>query len=252
MKPSHLLLILILLLGYLPASAQAGDAESVALARALLGPQHWSQAIVIRNPKRAGSLPSRVQAAVFAFDGVLWLYLPRKGTQSLSHRRGRLEWDRANLLPLLQEIHPEFTGYEVDPAPPPVTPAGDPPKLRNGCFVESLHALARLRSAGVVLLDAGLFTYYVQGPKGLHGHTGLLFQTPAGVFFWDPDRPARPRRITVGADKPDQVAREVRGNARWQVVRTQFLLIDGDSRRPGWGRPVVQADRDRVPEQRTT
>jgi hypothetical protein len=251
-KPSHLLLILIVFLGFPPASVRAGDAESVALARALLSPQHWSQAIVIRNPKRAGSLPSRVHAAVFAFDGVLWLYLPRQGTQSLSHRRGRIERDRANLLPLLQEIHPEFTGYEVDPAPPPVAPAGDPPKLRNGCFVESLHALTRLRSAGIVLLDSGLFTYYVQGPKGLQGHTGLLFQTPEGVFFWDPDEPARPRRITVGADNPDQVAREVRGNARWHVVRTQFLPIDGDSRRPGWGRPVVQAHRDRTLEPGTT
>lgn len=252
MKPSHLLLFLIVFLGCLPASVQAGDAESVALARALLGPQHWSQAIVIRNPKRAGALPSRVHAAVFAFDGVLWLYVPREGTQSLSHRRGRLELDRANLLPLLHEINPEFTGYEVDPAPPPGVAVGDPPKLRNGCFVESLHALARLRSAGVEVRESGLLTSYVQGPKGLLGHTGLLYRTPEGVFFWDPDRPARPRRITAGGDQPDQVAQKVRPQARWHVVRTHFLPIDGDLRRPGWGRPVVQVERDGASEPGTT
>ena len=250
-KPSHLFLILIVFLGGVADTGRAGDAESVAQARALLSPQHWSQAIVIRNPRRTGGLPARVHAAVFSFHGVLWLYIPRQGTQSLSHQPDRLERDRDNLLPLLQEIHPDFTGYEVDPAPPPAALAGDAPKLRNGCLIESLHALSRLRADGVVPLEAGLFTYYVQGRKGLQGHTGLLFRTSDGVFFWDPDRPGRPRRIKSGGDKPDQVAREVHASARWTVVRTRFLPIPGDPPGVGDERSVARADQDLLPGQAT-
>jgi hypothetical protein len=250
-KPSYLFLILFVFLGVPPDTLRAGDARSVAQARALLGPQHWSQAIVIRNPRRTGGLPARVHAAVFSFHGVLWLYLPRQGTQSLSHQRYRLEQDRDNLLPLLQEIHPEFTGYEVDPSPPPAALDGNPPKLRNGCFIESLHALVRLRDDGIVPLESGLFTYYVQGRRGLQGHTGLLFRTSDGVFFWDPDHPGRPRRIKSGGHKPDQVAREVYARAGWTVIRTRFLPIDGDAWLGGDERSVVRADRKLLPVQAT-
>lgn len=251
MKPIPFVLILLLFIGLPPSLARAGDAESVAQARALLSPHHWSQAIVIQNPRRSGQLPARVHAAVFSFDGVLWLYLPRQGTQSLSHRRGRLDLDRDNLLPLLQEIQPEFAGYEVLATPPARAPAKGFPKLRNGCFVESLHALVQLLDAGRTPLEAGLFTYYVKGPAGLQGHTGLLFRTQEGMFFWDPDRPDRPRRIGAGAENQAKVAQEVRSNARWSVVRTHFLPIDGDLRRPAWDRPVVQGDRDPLRQQGT-
>ncbi len=251
MKPNSFVLLLLLVLSWSGVDLRAGDAESVAQARALLSPHHWSQAIIIQNPRRVGQLPARVHGAVFAFDGVLWLYLPRQGTQSLSHVRGRLERDRDHLLPLLQEIHPEFTGYEVVPTPAPVPPTGRPAKLRNGCFVESLSALGRLLDSGVTPAEAGLFTYYVNGPHGLQGHTGLLFRTSEGTFFWDPERPDRRQRLEAQGDQPDRVAQEVRTNARWSVIRTRFLPIDGDPRRPVWDRPVVQLGREPVAGQGT-
>lgn len=240
MKSLLLALILLLLLAPV-AVARTNDGDSVAQARAMLGPGVWSQAIVIHNPQRAGNLSARVQAAVFSFRGVLWLYIPSQGTQSLSHRRGRLEFDRANLLPLLREIQPGFTGYDVLSAKEVVPAEGPFPKLRNGCFIESLHALARLMDEGVVPSEAGLFTVYVQGPRGTQGHTGLYYQTDEGRFFWDPDRPERAIRVDGGLDDRDRVAREIRSDARWEILRTHFIPVEGDLHRLEWPRPVVRA-----------
>ncbi len=241
MKSPLLSLILLLLLTPF-AVARTSDGDSVAQARAMLEPHVWSQAIIIRNPRRAGNLPAHVQAAVFSFQGVLWLYIPNEGTRSLSHRRGRLDIDRANLLPLLQEIHSGFAGYEVVPSSGPAAETKAFPKLRNGCFIESLHALVRLMDEGVTPSEAGLFTVYVQGPKGLQGHTGLYYRTPAGRFFWDPDRPEAPLRVGGGLDDRDQVAREVRSDARWEILRTHVIPVEGDPRQPVWDRPVAQAE----------
>jgi len=242
-RPIRLLLLLLFIgLPLAPASARAGDAEAAAQAQAMLGPYTWARAIVIHNPRRAGSLPARVHGTVFSFHGVLWLYTPREGTRSLSHRRGRLDLDRENLLPLLRAIRADYTGYEIVPVAKRPLADGRLPKLRNGCVVESLHALTRLLDRGIAPAEAGLFTVYVRGPGGLQGHTGLLYRTPDGVFFWDPDHPDAPLRVSGGFGDGERLAREVRADARWELVRTHFLPIDGDLREPERGGPVVHAN----------
>ena len=114
MRPT--LSLLVLLVSLLVAAPLKASLEDIRHAQALLGPGTWSQLIRIENERPTATYPRKTFALVFEFNGILWFYTARDGTQSLSLFTGRVEKDRKNLHPLLLEID-----------------SGNWPKNRLGC-----------------------------------------------------------------------------------------------------------------------
>lgn len=229
---SLLLLIPALLLAGVPA-LRAADRDHVRQAYDMLSGFTWARTLEIDNPRRSAGLPARVLATVFAFDDILWLYIPRLGTQSLSHVRGRIEADRERLLPLLREISEGFTGYVFGHEPERAAPAAvvrSFPKLRNGCFVESLHRLAILLDHGVAPSDAGLLTVYARVGPRVVGHTGLLYRHNGETFFWDPIHPTESVRVRREASDRSGLARDLFSVPGDRLERVHYLPIPGSVR----------------------
>jgi hypothetical protein len=175
----RLLLLLAVVLVSPRASGQR-DLEAARRATELLGPEVWSQ--VLQIERRAE--PRTVYATVFELGGLLWLYAPASGTQSLSLHRGRLAREKANLHPLLRAVEPRLKRVEVVPAAP--ARCDRAAALPNGCFVESYAAWRERRRLGEPVLEARLLSYYVSQSGRLQGHTVLTYVTSSGVFVLDP------------------------------------------------------------------
>lgn len=193
--------LLFVTVGFSPAAAKApprDDLAAVRQAAAMLREFTWAEVIEINNDRRTREYGTRVYATVFEFNDIIWFYTPSEGTQNLSLYRGRVNEDRENLGPLLEAIHPGFGRFRTlaltsaDLAGISPTEGRTPGRwkqLRNGCFVESVHELQRLRTEGTLLTDARLLMYYVKKGFRQMGHTVLVYATPSGRFGWDPARP---------------------------------------------------------------
>ncbi len=174
-----------------PAAVRAEDFLAAArAAQARLGPAVWSQVIRIENTDARNAYPREVPALVFELDGILWLYNPVNGTQSLSQFRGRLAEDKSDFGPLLRAIDPGFTGWKPVPAPLEAVPRSLA-DLPNGCFIHSVVAWRSRHERGDDATRARLLSYYVNSAGGLLGHTVLTYEVAGRAEVIDPRYPDR-------------------------------------------------------------
>ena len=220
-------LFLICVAWWMSALAHA-TLTSARQAQAMLGPDTWSRVLDIRN-ERPGRYPAQLYATVFEFDRALWFYTAVNGTQSLSLFVNRTARDKLELGPLLREIEPGFTNFTELPDRCETPPARVYPALNNGCFVASLHELRQRLVEGEPIIEAGLFAVYYTTAEGLLGHTGLLYRTPYGRYYWDPNRPQIERAAPVEPDvKLIEVARVINDGTYGDVVdRARYLSVPG-------------------------
>ncbi|HEY0945900.1 MAG TPA: hypothetical protein VGD81_11565 [Opitutaceae bacterium] len=218
-------MILLLLVACLALTSVArATLDSALQAQEMLGRETWSRVLKIRNSERLGVYPAIVYATVFEFNGILWFFTEADGTQSLSLYKNRLEQDKAGLGPLLLAISPGFRSFVELPDRAGPGRSDRYPKLRNGCFVESVHALRRLQAQGKRIVDARLLLFYLSTTRGTVGHTGLVFTTADGHFYWDPEAPARVEPVANPTETaPIEVVRDV--VARRDVARIQRALF---------------------------
>lgn len=214
----------------LARGGQAADLAAAWQAEAMVGDEVWSQVVRIENRRPGGSYGREVIATVFEFNDRLWFYTASEGTQSLSVYANRLERDKADLHEVLAHLHEGFVDYA-----PVVAPKADAehspqkfPKLANGCFIESLHALRNFVNQGTLITEARLLLYYAEAHGRIIGHTGLYFATPVARFFWDPEQPEDRRRITASEDAAaiDIARRVARGPARGRLTAARFVGVE--------------------------
>ena len=199
-------------------------------AQAELGPEIWSEVIRIENEGRARPSPASLHALVFEVGGILWIYMDREGTQSLSRFTGRLEEDKADLTPLLRVIEPALVHWSVvSDGEPALAPRRD--ALRNGCFIESLAALRARRESGEDVKNARLLSYYFFPGSRQPGHTVLTYATDRGVEVVDPLITKTPRSFpAVLADDPLALAQGLAGR---DVAQARWVPVDGAAWRGG-------------------
>lgn len=223
---------LIILLSFLvPVAPASENLEAVREARALLELEKWSRVLEIDNSGDTSLYPKTTYALVFEFNGILWIYTPHDGTQSLSLHANHLERDKTDLRPLLKEIHPGFARYTELPESGAGRHSAED-VLPNGCFVESLASARALSGSGHRILRAGLLLYYSKGgPQS--GHTVLAYETESGVFIADGLRQAPQKLKGKWSDKPLDLARRHEPSLRGHLSDARFVPIpvDGDRTR---------------------
>jgi hypothetical protein len=190
-------------------------------AAAMLGPTVWKQVIVIRNSSRTGPYPRLLGGVVFEMSGILWLYTPFDGTQSLSLQLGQTAADRQNLGPLLRQIDPGFTRWEFDRLDGSAGDSGPVPP--HACFLECLELLRLRLAAGITTSDPRLLSYYIAAQGGLVGHTVLTFETGEGPMVIDPHFPKK--RIRIRVTRPDD-AKSVADFMRGDIVSARWVAVD--------------------------
>ncbi len=186
----------------LAALVRADDGRAHARrAAARLGPELWSQVWRWERTAPDGARTPR-HALVFELSGRLWLYEPGIGTQSLSHRAGRLAEDRADPRPLLAAIDPAAADAVA-------LPDGDVPatggRLPQGCFVESVARWREWCRRDRAPEAARLLAFYT--PAGV-GHAVLVYTRHGRTWVFDPDRPGEPQAV------PDHLAADCAAIAR--------------------------------------
>ncbi len=239
MQPLIRLLLVLLFSGSL-ANASVDTARQ---ARAELGLGIWARVLRIENNNSRSHYPATVYATVFEFAGLLWFYTETDGTQSFSLHRGRLDEEKADFLPLLRDIDPGFTAFEVLPDAAPQASSARRP-LPNGCFIDSVAALQTRLARGERVNSAALLSYYIENGGRLHGHTVLACETPAGLVVIDAAQGSSPQPVWHGslASEPLQVARAV---APRGVVRAKWVPVPLTASAAGYvmtGTPVGRAD----------
>lgn len=193
------LLILVFWLGAVSVRCSAEAVDSLAWARRareLIGPDLWAQVVAWERAGGARSEPESSSLLVFELAGRLWCYEPGVGTQSLSIFAGRLDEDKANLAPLLQELDPRRGAYRViDPAWRLVASGVAEMHVPAGCFVESLARLRRMIAQQGAPEHASLLAYYAPVGDTQGGHTVLYYEKEGRRFIFDPGRPTALVRI---------------------------------------------------------
>lgn len=189
-------------------------------AAAMLGPTLWKRVLQIQNSSRESRFPRSFGAVVFEMGGILWFYTATDGTQSLSIRLGRAKEDEQDLGPLLSNLDPGFTHWEIDSGGcSPGERSSAPP---NACFIQSVALLRNSLSWGIHVEHARLLSYYVSYPTGLRGHTVLYIETDKGPTVIDPLMQRWPLYVR-GADTEDPkcvancIRRDV-ASARWVPI----------------------------------
>jgi len=222
MRPTLSLILFVSLL--LTVRLQAA-LEDLRHAQSLLGSETWSRLIKVDNQNPSLTYPGSTYALVFEFNGILWFYAPRNGTQSLSLYAGRAGRDKADLLPLLREIEPGFVRFrEIKDQPylPESTRV-----LPNGCFLESMAA-ARVRAArGDRIEEGAILLYYADRGGRLHGHAVFAYKTPDGVFV---DDSARTRPARIGSEwhwTPLVLARSYEPDLGNSLVTARLVPVKG-------------------------
>lgn len=209
----------------LAAAGNARDRAMVVAAQRILGPGLPSWRIEIKNRRVGGPYEATTQALVFAWRDGLWFYCPADGTQSLSRFRGRVERDRADLLPLLQRIGPGFAAYRELPADASGERALAP---SNICFIESLAFARGLAAAEPRALRADVVSYYLEDGGRLHGHSVVWFTTGEGDFVFDGEGAPRVQRVRLGADgtATDFARAVLDGAQRGRLARVTPLPVE--------------------------
>jgi hypothetical protein len=216
-------LVLLLVFALVSALPAQPALEQARRAQLLLGGGTWSQIIRVENQTRLSRYARTVFALVFEFQGVLWFYTDADGTQSFSLHYGALVAEKADFGPLLRAIDPGFARWSVvdDAALAHVKPS---PKLRNGCFIESL-ALWRERVArGEPLDEPRLLSYYYEPSLRRSGHTVFAYREGDALKLVDPFEPGAVHSIPNGlAGDALGLAREHGGRAVWKA---RYLKLD--------------------------
>lgn len=210
MRHTFLFLLLIGLFSPSLCPAKSAALENVRTAQALLGPAIWSRIILIHPEHGHRGRPNRdVYALIFEFSGILWYY-DFQGTQSFSRHLGDLDREKTDLLPLLRDVDPTFSRFEIVENASRSDATARPGSIVNGCFIESITALHDRLRAGERIERARLLSYYQDIYGSIVGHTVLAFETPDGAYMIDPQLGPKPTRIarTLYED-PSQVARSL-------------------------------------------
>ncbi len=201
--------------------------EHARQARAMLGPDVWSQVISIENTAPHSRYARTLHALVFELEGILWFYTDKDGTQSFSLQRGRLAEEKTDFGPLLRDIDPGFTRWNT------LSEAANAAKVRsgplpNGCFIQSVAAMRTLHDGAN---HPRLLSYYVETPSGLQGHTVLTYQMRDHLEVLDPEWPNRAEKFSeTFASDALALARMVRGS---QVVQARLFPLEALGSRQG-------------------
>src|SRR5690606_18439042 len=133
--------------------------EPVLQAQEMLGEAVWSRAVYLTHDNSESRYPKALYATVFEFDNVLWFYTST-GTQPMERSRNRAGKYRDNLLPLLRTVERRFRTAEVLPRTN-VLPekAEEIPSLKNGCVIESIYSMEKMRAEGAEVKRASLLLY---------------------------------------------------------------------------------------------
>lgn len=222
------ILCLVLVAALVTRAATAPESlDAVRGARARLGGDVWSRVLEIENAADAGVYPKITYALAFEFNGMLWFYAPYDGTQSLSLHVGRLEAEKADLQPLLAEIHPGFVRFH-EPADAEPSRAYRDGELPNGCFIDSLVAARELLATGQRVSNAGILLYYAKGQGSRQGHAVLAYETEAGVFVDDSER-VRPQKVMDRwTQRPMDIARRHERSLRGKLVDAKLVPLRVD------------------------
>src|SRR5690625_525191 len=165
--------------------------EPAIQAHQMLGPGVWSQVIKLENRNKKSRYPATLYATVFEFDNVLWFYTST-GTQPIERSRNRVDAYRKNLLPLLKNIERGFSSLKIISAGKTFADDTSLAKLENGCVIESIYSLEKVRRAGTEIEKARLLLYSASrnSRRGIggnaRGHAVLIYQTSEGIFYVDP------------------------------------------------------------------
>lgn len=212
-----------LLLVVLAVSVRAQSSlENARRAQAMFGPEMWSEVISVRNETRGGTYPATVHALVFEFAGILWFYTDRDGTQSFSLHQERLAEEKADFLPLLRDIEPGFTRWEVAPRTH-ASSSGATRPLPNGCFIESVVAFRTRVNRGDRTENPRLLSYYSRIGSGRQGHTVLAYEVGDALEILDPAVPEKSFKVAKSfAQDPLSLARRYGGK---EVLKARFLVL---------------------------
>jgi len=216
-------LIRLLLLLLFSGSLARASVDTARQARTELGAGIWARVLRIENTNPRSRYPATVYATVFEFAGLLWFYTDTDGTQSFSLRRGHLDEEKADFRPLLRDIEPGFTGFEVLPDFGPQFAAARR-QLPNGCFIDSVAALQARLARGERMTGAALLSYYIKVAGQIHGHTVLAYESPAGLVVIDPAQGPTPMPVSQGslASEPLRIAHAVDPRG---VVRASWVPV---------------------------
>lgn len=205
--------------------ARADSLENAQRARALLGPEIWSQLIRVENTAEKSKYPKTVYALVFELSGLLWFYTDTDGTQSFSLHRHNLAAEKANFAPLLQEIDPGFVRWDVVPADSAIVSPAGAGALPNGCLIESFAAARKLEASGVEVWNAQLVSFYFDAAGTLVGHTVLAYEGRKGAFLVDPNHPDKPVRVGKRLpEKPLELARSL-GKLGASIIQARVVTL---------------------------
>ena len=205
--------------------------EPALQAQEMLGEQVWSQVVHLTHDNPKSRYPKELYATVFEFDNVLWFYTST-GTQPIERSRNRTGRYRDNLLPLLRTIERNFELAEVLPASSSLPEkAEEIPSLKNGCVIESIYSMERMRAAGTEVKRANLLLYSTKrnSRRGVGGnavgHAVLVYQTDGGVFVVDPPEIHKVRQVT-GTERwePELLAASIEAPYGKTEIREAFFV----------------------------
>lgn len=224
-------ILLLLVLACASASLAVGrNDQVVAVLRVaeMLGQDTWTRALWIENRENSSRsrYPARFPAVVFALQGMLWMYTPIDGTQSLSQFSGRLASDQGNLGPLLEAIEPglrRFSNLSFADEPLGELPAP------FACFPRCIEKWLALMNEPVPPEAVRLLNYYMPARSGQKGHSVLEYTQGGRRYVFDPDRPGELHTIADGIEDPLEVVRQVaQQRAARPPSKVMALRLDHD------------------------
>lgn len=175
----------------------------------MFGSETWTRAvwIVNREAGRGSRYPKKFPALIFALQGMLWMYTPLDGTQSLSQYRGRLAIDQQNLNPLLAAVEPGLKILaELQRSAVP-TDAQTPPPF--ACFPRCVARWFEMQRDEEPPDDARLLNYYMPSRSGQKGHTVLEYRRGDERFVYDPDRADELPSISASVADPLEIVQKL-------------------------------------------
>jgi hypothetical protein len=215
-------------LSVVPASAGSFDLADAIFVREALGPRTSAEVIRIEHCVRGAARVSF--ATVFEFSGLLWLYRPERGTESIAAAQSTRDADDPRLEALIAPMY-RACGSNCPTTVRPIETAARSADLpRNGCVPEAIAFLRRLASEQRVEEARLLFYYYREVVPGTAfylpqaGHTVLLARV-AGT--WRSYDVMLNREVPLGRDlaSPTAAARAVELNRSRDILSARYLRV---------------------------
>lgn len=231
-RKSTLCVLFLLALGVIPTVSRAHTTPGSALqAQEMLGEGVWSRVVKLTHDNAKSRYPETLYATVFEFDNVLWFYTST-GTQPIERSRNRVDQYRGDLLPLLRTLERKFNGLTfLAPSQELAENPTEIPSLKNGCVIESIYTMEKLRTQGENLKRANLLLYSTtrnsrRGVSGNSvGHAVLVYETDEGFFVVDPPEihVVRPLTETEGWE-PEVLAATIESPYGKTKIQDAFLV----------------------------